>query len=62
VTPDQLPQVLALLDQVDARGYAEEIVERQHANALAALNKALGERAADSALYELANSLLNRRS
>jgi len=62
VTPDQLPQVLALLDQVGARAYAEAIVARQHEVALHALEEALGARAADSALYELANSLLGRRA
>ncbi len=62
MTPDQLPQVLALLEQVGAREHAEEIVRRQHETALHALEEALGERATESALYELADGLLGRRS
>jgi geranylgeranyl diphosphate synthase type I len=62
ITPDQLPQVLALLEQAGAREYAEAIVARQYEVGLRALEEALGERATDSALYELANSLLGRRS
>jgi len=58
--PAQLDAALLLLDEAGARAYAETQVQRLHDGALAALHDALGERAADSTLRTLAESLLNR--
>ena len=59
---DDLPAALALLAQADTRAYAEAQVRNQHAAGVAALHTALGERATDSTLLALANSLVARRS
>lgn len=58
--PAQLDAALALLDQAGARAFAGAQVQRLHTRALAALQEALGARAADSGLRTLAESLLNR--
>ncbi len=58
--PARLDDALALLDEAGARTYAEAQVQRLHDNAMAALQEALGARAAHSPLRTLAESLLNR--
>lgn len=58
----QLQHALSLLEQSGARAFAESEAHRQHDDAIAALEVALGERAAGSALLALAESLLNRRA
>lgn len=60
--PDDLPDALALLDEAGARSFAETARAETHAAGIGALQRALGERAEDSALYALADNLLNRRS
>ena len=57
---EQLPEVLALLDESQTRTYAEARVRAQHELATDALQAALGERASTSPLMALADSLLNR--
>jgi geranylgeranyl diphosphate synthase type I len=57
-----LAQALALLDQAQAREFAEEQMRRQHDAGVTALAEALGERAANSALFALAEGLLQRQS
>jgi geranylgeranyl diphosphate synthase type I len=57
-----LQQALALLDQAGARDLVEGEVRRQHDAGVTALYEALGERAADSALLALAESLLHRQA
>ena len=58
--PSHLDDALALLDEAGARTYAEAQVQRLHDNAMAALHEALGDRAAESTLRTLAESLLKR--
>jgi geranylgeranyl diphosphate synthase type I len=60
VSPDQLPALLALLDQAGTRRYAESAMAAQHELSMAALTAALGERAATSSLAALSESLLHR--
>ncbi|RIK46496.1 MAG: polyprenyl synthetase [Chloroflexi bacterium] len=57
---DQLPQVMALLEQAGARRFAEAQVQMQNAVALNALTSALGARAVESPLWALADGLLHR--
>jgi geranylgeranyl diphosphate synthase, type I len=57
-----LQQALVLLDQAGTRAFIEEEVRRQHDAGVTALHEALGERAADSALLALAESLLQRQA
>jgi len=52
--------VVAELDRVGAREYAEQLAAQQHQQALAALDATGQDNAATSALRELATSLLNR--
>jgi len=59
---NQLPQVLDLLEESNTRDFAEEQVRIHHENALSALDDALGERARQSILYTLAESLISRSS
>ncbi len=54
--------VLALLDRVRARRYAEQTAEDYYRLALQSLEEVTGERAAQSLLYELAASLLGRQA
>lgn len=58
----QLPQALTLLAQAGTRSFAEAQMQAQHEAGLNALRTALGERYMDSALFALAESLLNRQS
>lgn len=60
VDSSQVDGVLALLEQAETRRFAEEKMEQQHELALAALNAALGPRAASSPLLMLAEGLLHR--
>ena len=57
---EQLPEVLALLDESETRTYAEARVRAHHELAIDALHGALGERASTSRLMALADSLLHR--
>ncbi|MCB0097850.1 MAG: polyprenyl synthetase family protein, partial [Caldilineaceae bacterium] len=59
---EQLPLVLQLLAETDARQFAQEQFDHHHHVGIAALHDALGDRAASSALLALANSLLHRES
>lgn len=61
-TPDQLPAITDLLENTGARSYAETEMYRQHALAETALHAALGERAGQSPLMALAQSLQHRTS
>lgn len=58
----QLRAALGLLEQSGARSFAEREAQRQHEEAIRALEAALGEQAGGSALRALAESLLNRRA
>ncbi len=58
---DTLPEALALLDRIDARGWSEEQVRNYHDKGMQALNEALGEQTASSLLLRLANRLLQRK-
>lgn len=60
VDPSQIEIVLKLLEQAGTREFAEEQMANQHALALAALEAALGLRAATSPLLMLAEGLLHR--
>ncbi|MBV7327872.1 polyprenyl synthetase family protein [Chloroflexi bacterium TSY] len=62
VTAEQLPTILDLLDEAGTREFCEQQRFFQHETAINALHKALGECAEQSALFALADSLLNRRS
>lgn len=65
IQPEDVPAVLAWLEQVDARGFAEQAARMAHQNALAAL-QASGVLAAGNqggqALQALAEMLLGRQS
>jgi len=58
--PSAVEPVLSLLDEAGTRLYAEEQVGIYHDRGVAALHKALGERAGESALLSLSESLLHR--
>jgi hypothetical protein len=60
VDESQLEGVLALLEQSETRHFAERAMTTQHELALAALESALGPRAAASPLLMLAEGLLHR--
>jgi geranylgeranyl diphosphate synthase type I len=60
-TAEQLPQALHLLDQAGARAYAEAAVRAEHERSRLALRQALGAEVAESMLWGLAESLLNRQ-
>jgi geranylgeranyl diphosphate synthase type I len=60
ITQDQLPTVMALVDEAETRAFAEAQMRAQHEVAVEALHSALGERASTSALMALADSLLHR--
>jgi geranylgeranyl pyrophosphate synthase len=55
-----VPAARALLEKAGARTFAETEAAFYHERALAALHEALGERAADSAILVLAESLVGR--
>ncbi|NJN82505.1 MAG: polyprenyl synthetase family protein [Caldilineaceae bacterium] len=57
---EQLPEALTLLAQSGARQAAEAEMARQHHAGIAALERALGPRARETALFALSDSLLNR--
>ena len=59
---EQLPLVLQLLAETNARQFPQEQFDHHHHVGIAALHDALGDRAASSALLALANSLLHRES
>lgn len=61
-TPDQLPAIMELLEQAGARSFAETEMYKQHALAESALHAALGDRAGQSPLMALAESLQHRTS
>jgi geranylgeranyl diphosphate synthase type I len=59
---EQVPRVMHLLEEANAHDFAEQQLLYHHENALSALRQALAERANDSALLALTNSLLYRRA
>jgi geranylgeranyl diphosphate synthase type I len=61
-TPRDLPAIMALLDQAGARPYAEAELLRLHREGMDALESALGAAARESALYGLAEGMLNRQT
>ena len=54
--------VMAELDRVGAREYAEQLAAQHHRQALSALEATHRDNAATQALHELANQLLNRNA
>ncbi|MCC6453971.1 MAG: polyprenyl synthetase family protein [Caldilineaceae bacterium] len=60
VDESQLESVMKLLEQAETRRFAEQQMANQHELALAALEAALGPRAASSPLLMLAEGLLHR--
>lgn len=62
LSPEELPRALELLDLAATRAFVEEQMRREHDAGLAALRAALGDRALESALLALTESLLHRRS
>jgi len=62
MAPGDLSQALALLDEAGARSYAEGMQREEHAAGIAALKEALGDGAEKTALFALADGLLNRQS
>lgn len=60
LTDAEVQQVIAILDDLDARGYAERLVDAHHARALEALAATPGENRAKEILYALAQYLSNR--
>jgi geranylgeranyl diphosphate synthase type I len=60
ITPAQLPQALALLDEAGAQSYAQDQVGVWHERGMAALYAALGDHARHSMLFALTEQLLNR--
>jgi geranylgeranyl diphosphate synthase type I len=60
VAPGHLGSALRLLDQAGTLAYVASEERRQYEAGLSALHEALGERANDSALFALAESLLHR--
>lgn len=61
INAERLPQALRLLDVAGARAFAEAAVHAEHKQSSFALSHALGERAEQSMLWALAESLLNRQ-
>jgi len=60
--PEQLPQVLTLLEQAGTRRFVEEAMHTQHTAGIKALREALGDAAETSALLALTDGLLHRRA
>jgi geranylgeranyl diphosphate synthase type I len=58
--PGHLARALTLLEQAGARPYAESLIHTHHQAGIDALYQAIGDRAADSALLALAESLQRR--
>lgn len=58
--PDDVPAALALIEEAGTRSHVEAQVQFYHGRGISALHTALGERAADSALLTLSESLLHR--
>ena len=54
--------VIAELDRVGARAYAERLAAQHHYQAVSALEATHQDNAATQALHELANQLLNRNA
>jgi geranylgeranyl diphosphate synthase type I len=61
-TPEDVAQMLDILEQAGARGYAEDMAAFYHSAALAALDSALGNTSAVGELRALAEGLVGRRS
>ncbi|MEZ4725800.1 MAG: polyprenyl synthetase family protein [Caldilineaceae bacterium] len=59
---EQLPQAMRLLDEAGARSFAEAAMRAEHEKSVSALLNALGEQTTGSALWALAESLLNRQA
>jgi hypothetical protein len=62
VDESQVEGVLDLLARAETRRFAEEQMAIQHGLAVAALESALGSRAATSPLLMLAEGLMHRRN
>ncbi len=58
--PEDMPEILELLDQAGARTYAEETLRGFHRAGIQALEEALGIRASTSPLMALADELVER--
>ncbi|MBX3013170.1 MAG: polyprenyl synthetase family protein [Caldilineaceae bacterium] len=59
---EDLPHALRLLEQADAKAVAEAAMQAEHAKSITALQNALGERAQQTTLWALAESLLHRQA
>ncbi len=60
--PKTLPHALEILEKSGARAEAEQAAQAWHDASIAALQQAIGTQASDSAIWSLAESLLNRQS
>jgi geranylgeranyl diphosphate synthase type I len=60
ITAGEVPELIILLESTGAKTYAQEKADRLTNQALAALDKAVPNKAEGKALIELANKLLNR--
>lgn len=58
--PGDLESALAMLEQAESRAFAEQAVRTYHERGVSALYDALGSRAEDSLLLDLAESLVGR--
>ncbi|MCB0046783.1 MAG: polyprenyl synthetase family protein [Caldilineaceae bacterium] len=61
-SPQDVPDVMALLDEAGARAYAEGELLRLHEEGVIALARGLGDNARQSALYGLAEGMLQREA
>lgn len=59
---ERLPQALHLLEQAGAQPFAETAMRNAHDQSITALYNAVGERAEQTKLWALAESLLNRQA
>lgn len=57
-----IPAIMGLLEEADTQAFVRQQLVHHHENALSMLRQALGNRANDSDLLALANSLLHRRA
>lgn len=59
---EQLPQAMRLLDEAGAHSFAEAAMRAEHERSITALSNALGKQSTGSALWALAESLLDRQA
>ena len=62
ISAEDLSEVNCLLEEIDARGWSENMLKRLHDQGLDALSAALGAKAENSMLLTLANQLLQRKT